>query len=71
MAVFFTPRGNDEPVPTMRSSSRTIMGAERIAFLIVEDVAVLRRALVRRMSSFGRADGVGSFREAQKALKPV
>lgn len=43
--------------------------AERIAFLIVEDVAVLRRALVRRMSSYGRADGVGSYKEAQKALR--
>lgn len=39
-----------------------------IAFLVVEDVAILRRALVRTLSAFGRAEGVGTCADARVML---
>lgn len=42
---------------------------DSLGFLVVEDVDVLRRALVRAMSAFGKVEGVGSCAEARTMLR--
>src|SRR4051812_47409646 len=40
-----------------------------IAFLVVEDEQILRRALVRALSAHGRVEGVGTCAEARATLR--
>lgn len=42
---------------------------QSLAFLVVEDEEVLRHALVRALSVYGRADGVGTCELARAALR--
>ncbi len=62
-----TPRGKDGRVAAVRSL--TLSMDDSLGFLVVEDEDVLRRALVRALSSHGRVDGVASCSQARAVLR--